>query len=123
MISIASLKMKAVRCLPYSDTDRLAQRVMEFTLGDDSVIRELSKAIRDCARFDVPVDFIPPIRYYSMFVQNPNALAKHVVPKASTLTAKPTHIPLAILRTPVAVRTRAVRSTAISSPAARNHSQ
>ena len=40
----------------YSDIDRLEQQMMEFAPEDEAVIRKYVKAVRDCARFDMPVE-------------------------------------------------------------------
>jgi phytoene dehydrogenase-like protein len=65
----------------YSDIDRLEQQMMEFAPEDEPVIRELIKAIRECNRFDPPIEKPPelfsPIDYiknmkllrYLMFVR------------------------------------------------------
>lgn len=40
----------------YSDIDRLEREVMELAPEDEAVIREYMKLIRDCSRYDMPVD-------------------------------------------------------------------
>jgi phytoene dehydrogenase-like protein len=45
----------------YSDTDRLEQQMMEFAPEDEAIIREFTKAIRDCGRFDMPVEKPPEL--------------------------------------------------------------
>jgi phytoene dehydrogenase-like protein len=48
----------------YSDIDRLERQMMEFAPEDEAVIREFTKAIRDCTRYDMPVD--KPQELYSL---------------------------------------------------------
>ncbi|MFC2017550.1 phytoene desaturase family protein [Chloroflexota bacterium] len=48
----------------YFDTDRLEQQMIEFAPEDEAVIREYCKAVRDCGRFDMPVD--KPQELYSL---------------------------------------------------------